>query len=589
VDVGVDTHRIDSALARKRHKKAKKKMHTAVHDAAAHIRASAEKGEKGKRRSKKQSPDTVRAAPRETEKFRRNNAADHKGHLQDVTLVQALKVSAKKQEKDISKAVAKVSSAGRRAKVRVRWLSKAKQYEKKALETTWHKQANAKTKKAKKAKPHQGVNSRQVAPTPDVEPPAWDHMQTLGQLTFRPASCFRIQSCSNITGLAASKRAALARNNFAKCINVFGALVIGKADCMCENNMLLGANILAQSLDPNGDGKLDNPSMVREGGLQQFGTEKAGGSFLVVGRDFHGELIGGTEATLGSGIASGAWFHDSDVGIKQTMSEEVLHLFQQYCLAGAYPAAFGSNWGSRVCQATKAAQCDWYQNDKNSGCTSLQGKQCTRGPAAPACPKGSACAAFHTPGQCYPDPKGLDCSAPQCDCVEFFAKVYLAFTGSTTRNGTFFRRMIEGGLTATRAGVEAKLKGSRAGNAFLKVLNDPKIVLPRKPFSYAYTACQNPHAGVEGPVVIPAGPVRPPNGTMAGHVDKCAACHDGCKGPNGDIPCHSMCDSKVCGKPKATEAKCDSCHKTCKTKECHWECDKRLCGSEYLKVKQPQL
>merc|ERR1740133_302220 len=106
------------------------------------------------------------------------------------------------------------------------------------------------------------------------------------------------------------------------------------------------------------------------------------------------------------------------------MIEEVLHLFQQWALAGAYPDAFGSDWNSLVCKATKAAQCVWYQNDKNSGCSSLAGKKCTSGPAAPKCLKGSKCAAFNIPGQCYQDPKDRDCSSPQCDCVEFFGKTF---------------------------------------------------------------------------------------------------------------------------------------------------------------------
>lgn len=85
--------------------------------------------------------------------------------------------------------------------------------------------------------------------------PAWS-------ISAAPASRWSVEACTSIAGLSANKRSALATEGFTRCLNAHGVLVVSKADCNCDNNLLYIANIMSEILDPNLDGVVDLATTV---------------------------------------------------------------------------------------------------------------------------------------------------------------------------------------------------------------------------------------------------------------------------------------------------------------------------------------
>jgi len=103
------------------------------------------------------------------------------------------------------------------------------------------------------------------------------------------SSPFKVTQCATITNdsgslLPANVRAALAAEKKTQCVQVFGALIAGTAGAN-TNAMKLSANIIAQMLDSNCDGKVDEPKVVA--GLDMFNTP--GAAWMNYGTDSHSE------------------------------------------------------------------------------------------------------------------------------------------------------------------------------------------------------------------------------------------------------------------------------------------------------------
>lgn len=250
--------------------------------------------------------------------------------------------------------------------------------------------------------------------------------------SVNPDSDFKVEYCFNIKGpgkreLSRLKRDELRLNQFERCVNVHGVLLIGKVDAN-EAAMLESANMIGHLLDTNCDGKVDNPAVVAF--LDSFGDKAA--PVLTFARTQDAE-----ENVLTSDFAKNVGYHYASYSYvlyekclpwKDAVGpllEEAFHLVHQAGWASAYSELLGVDWSSVACQATKEAQCEWYQHVHNYGCMRLDGVE--------HCPNkffdnstgldvpDSATA----PGTCTVDPD--TCSTASCDCVEWFHKVLLAY------------------------------------------------------------------------------------------------------------------------------------------------------------------
>jgi hypothetical protein len=95
--------------------------------------------------------------------------------------------------------------------------------------------------------------------------------------------------------------------------------------------------------------------------------------------------------------------------IKKVMTEEIVHFYQQQVLGKLYPDQFGNSWSSSVCKEVTRLQCmepGWH-HPENDSCDNYEER--------PA-----------------PTPIGGYCSAPDCDCVEFFQQAALMNIGQQT-------------------------------------------------------------------------------------------------------------------------------------------------------------
>lgn len=331
----------------------------------------------------------------------------------------------------------------------------------------------------------ESTNSFQSTSTPQ-EPPA---RVPLNQLSFAPSSCFKLEPCEDMTELFEAKKSTLAANGYTQCVKVFGALLVAKTGCDCENKMIYGANYLAQLLDPNKDGVKDEAMFVQEGGLKALTSEYASTVMAFDMDAIDTRTLGGSFDTMGTelvDLSAGDWGQGDD-RIKEIINHEIFLMYYQKGLAMAYPMVFGDTWLSIVCEAVKAAQCTWYRNDMNVNCRNSAGVVCANGDLAPECEED--CLTFSVPGQCYPHPSS--CAESSCECPNFFYPVWNVLEGDNSQGSLLESRIVgaaAGNITINAANVQALLRQSTEGMALLAALDNDAVKLPSGTFSQDYLA-----------------------------------------------------------------------------------------------------
>lgn len=295
------------------------------------------------------------------------------------------------------------------------------------------------------------------------------------------SSPFQIQPCAQIKNangdlLPAEFRQTLATEKKTQCIQVFGALVAGTAGANA-NAMKYSANIIAQLLDPNCDGTVDDPKVAAK--LDKFKNPDAG--WINYGTDSASE-----ESTSAGSFSSQVWKAEENSGIPAVALEEAFHMVHQKAWAEVYPDAFGyKNWGhnkqSVACHCMREAQCIWYQHPENGGCIDINGNKCYNSAVKDVFKSGTI------PGTCASSDHG--CSDPSCDCMEFFHKIETTWLGNKfngyERMGPKLQELQGQGLTQ-RAAVEKLLSQSTQCSNLLQKMKDSKIALPKMHIKETY-------------------------------------------------------------------------------------------------------
>lgn len=298
-------------------------------------------------------------------------------------------------------------------------------------------------------------------------------------------SDFLIQPCAQIKNADGGSLHAQVLQNLAaekktKCMQVFGVLVAGTAGAD-SNAMRYSANIIAQLLDPNCDGTVDEPKVLAkldvfkdlDAGWMNHGTDSASESSNLLPGSFSGQTWKATENSEKPAI----------------LLEEAFHMVHQMGWAKTYPDIFGfKDYGSKgqsaICLCMKEAQCNWYQHPENSGCLDINGKKCYN----PAIKD-----VFHKdtiPGTCASAISGdTGCEGPSCDCLEFFHKVETTWLGNQfngyDRMGPKLQMYQSQGLTQREA-VEKLLSSSTQCSRLLQYMKDSKLALPKKAIKETY-------------------------------------------------------------------------------------------------------
>jgi len=292
------------------------------------------------------------------------------------------------------------------------------------------------------------------------------------------SSPFKIQSCAQITNangalLPAKVRQALASEQKTKCMQVFGTLIAGTAGAD-SNAMKYSANIIAQVLDPNCDGKIDDTNVAAK--LDMFTNVDAG--WINYGTDQASEEPQSFLAA--SSFSSQIWkvskYGGSNSDKPAVALEEAFHMVHQKAWAVVYPTAFGyTHWGNKqqsvACLCMKEAQCNWYQHPENGGCTNVNGTKCYNSEVTDVFTS-------TIPGTCSTG----GCSNPSCDCMEFFHKVETTWLGNKfngyDRMGAKLQELQGQGLNQ-RAAIEKLLSQSTQCSKLLQLMKDPTYSLPK--------------------------------------------------------------------------------------------------------------
>jgi hypothetical protein len=294
-------------------------------------------------------------------------------------------------------------------------------------------------------------------------------------------SPFQIQPCAQIKNangdlLRAQVRQTLASEQKTKCIQVFGILIAGTAGAD-SNAMRYSANIIAQLLDPNCDGTVDDPNVAAK--LDMFKNHEAG--WINYGTDSASET-----STLPLSFSSQMWKAQENSEKPSLALEEAFHMVHQSGWAEVYPDAFGyKDWGhnkqSVACRCMREAQCKWYQHPENGGCIDITGKKCYNKEVQDVFKSGTI------PGTCAESIHG--CSNPSCDCMEFFHKVETTWLGNKfsgyERMGPKLQELQGQGLSQ-RAAVEKLLSQSNQCSRLLQYMKDPTMALPKTHIKETY-------------------------------------------------------------------------------------------------------
>jgi hypothetical protein len=232
--------------------------------------------------------------------------------------------------------------------------------------------------------------------------------------------------------------------------------------------MKYGANIVAQLLDPNCDGKVDDPNVAAK--FDRFNDAHA--AWLSFGTDAKSE-----ESTMQPYFSSQVWKAENLAGTPSIALEEAFHMVHQHGWAVVYPDAFGyKQWGNNkqsvACRCMREAQCAWYQHPENGGCTNSNGTKCFNSEVQDVFKSGAI------PGTC----SSGTCADPSCDCMEFFHKVETTWLGNKfsgyERMGAKIEEFKGQGLNQ-RAAVEKLLSQSNQCSKLLQLMKSPRTVLPK--------------------------------------------------------------------------------------------------------------
>ena len=155
-------------------------------------------------------------------------------------------------------------------------------------------------------------------------------------------------------------------NVFCKKINVFGVIIYASSDVI-DADILHAANIMAQYLDNDEDGLVDNPLVIEnmlanKSCLIMFGKENSSIKkrfFNSVG-DFYDEPIG---QELFGDETHPEWDLNSPF---DASLEEILHLITQNGFSKAYPSIFGEYQGSAIANAMDLARGGQFTSIPNS-------------------------------------------------------------------------------------------------------------------------------------------------------------------------------------------------------------------------------
>ncbi|OJJ20015.1 hypothetical protein BKI52_16200 [marine bacterium AO1-C] len=119
-----------------------------------------------------------------------------------------------------------------------------------------------------------------------------------------------------------------------------------------DTKLLHAANIMAQYLDNNEDGQVDNPTVVE--------TMKTNKAFLFMWKTEADMLssppAGYTGQDLGNDETVPAWHTNGHTGRFDAALEEVLHIITHAGYSKAYPQAFGEQTGSSIANAMDKAR-----------------------------------------------------------------------------------------------------------------------------------------------------------------------------------------------------------------------------------------
>lgn len=172
-----------------------------------------------------------------------------------------------------------------------------------------------------------------------------------------PETCTFIDDSTNYFGIQNnSDSPGRAYNVFCKKIKVFGLWVYGTCN-VGDTDLLHAANVLAQYLDNDEDGIVDNQLVLdkmieHKSALTLFGTEnsKRQGKFF---RTNSGEYTAQSAQDLYDTETYPDWDHT--LPFDATL-EEVLHLVTTTGYSLAYPEIFGENQGSEIANAMDIAR-----------------------------------------------------------------------------------------------------------------------------------------------------------------------------------------------------------------------------------------
>ena len=279
-------------------------------------------------------------------------------------------------------------------------------------------------------------------------------------------SDLKVQSCdsNHITG---TQRQRLEDKGFTKCVflsleqDVF--LVTGTA-LYPEAYLLQAANILANLLDRDQDGRADDPNVAQilklpdgpiiQGGVNQQEEQK--------GDELEGNGGFGYAYSAQTWKVQDRYSDDDDNGLaaRSVLLEEVFHMWST-ALGMAYPNEFGQDdFQSTMCAEMASQSCVTWKHPEN------------------ICPDGFPAA---QPAQV---PLQGTCETADCDCTEWFHQVALLHAG------------MEPAWRGFSEGFKDNMK-TALGEAFGDLMADPKYHQLTKPLSFSYET--KPHGSFSDP------------------------------------------------------------------------------------------
>lgn len=202
-----------------------------------------------------------------------------------------------------------------------------------------------------------------------------------------------------IPGDTASK---MIEKGFVKAACPFGVLVAGTST-FDDKLLQYGANVIANILDQDSDGEVDDPSVVD---ALTYKGKDSGGSLLVCGstqaEERRGDSLGGHNGPFDYAFSCQTWKGYIVTDIQGIMMEEAFHMVHQMGYAKIYPNKLGMEdfTSSIVGREMARLQCvkpGWIHPENN-------------------CPDDSP----REPGDPAPSPLPGTCNYPSCDIAEFY-------------------------------------------------------------------------------------------------------------------------------------------------------------------------